>query len=880
MGEAQTKAPGTSKERTDPIAEERDGILRRFRRSGDVEASLRALSALTDRLVIQAAGRFLPESTMAAATGGYGRREMFPGSDIDLLILKDDDVPEDRIKSFLHFFWDQGLHLGHQVCSVSQLKSLCVDDLELILSLLDARPLAGDRRLIAAFRLEVDEWARRNRTDLCRGIAQLAALRHRSFAGTIYHQEPDLKVGPGGLRDYWMAERLRDLGDKAPSAASDIDIERARLFIARLRFWVHLSKSGRRNRLTYALQDTIAEGMGFGSGVSAVESLMNAYFLAARALHSYCLRQMALAWGRNDQLSDLPAARLKGAEDVLALFEDCGVKGRPLSEQERKAVVGALPDFAATLDSESSRARLRGLLRPKPGSYRTLSQMYELGVLEVLIPEFSGIKAKVVRDFYHRFTVDEHSLQAIRNIERLLDGKDPAASESGAAPPASGQTTDERPAGEGLLREEGRYPQPVPLTPPQSNGARERSGDLPAPPADNRYRTLLEELDSPEILTLALLLHDMGKGRGGDHAEESARLAARSLKRLRFEASIVDRTVALVRDHLAMSGAVFRRDFNDPRTIERFAVRMPDAEQLKLLCLLTYADVGAVAPGILTDWKKDLLFQFYVAVYNRLTLGYGQERIERSSIGARLVRRLPAEFSRREFKDFLQGFPRRYLTSTSEDEIHQHFRMASRLSQAAPLQARLTRMRNSWELCVLTYDRERLFAQIAGVLACFDMNVLRGFAFANRSSIVLDLFRFEDTRSRFQEGSDDRERFLRTLDDVVEGRRSLGDLLRGREGEALRRRPASAVVPSARFGEGQGESYSILEVIAPDSIGLLHRVARTIAQAGCNIDLALIATEGAKAIDVFYLSRDGQALDDEARRLLPQQILDNLREVS
>jgi [protein-PII] uridylyltransferase len=435
--------------------------------------------------------------------------------------------------------------------------------------------------------------------------------------------------------------------------------------------------------------------------------------------------------------------------------------------------------------------------------------MHDCGLLGRMIPPFHAITYRVVRDFYHKYTVDEHTLQAIRNLERLAANPEPR----------------------------------------------------------QRFSTLLAEVDAPELLVLALLLHDVGKWRDDDHALESVRMAEGLLGDLHVTEGARDTVLFLIRHHLRMSQIAFRRDTEDPEVVKEFAALVGTEERLKLLCLMTLADVEAVSPDTLTRWKEDLLWRLYVDTYNRLTLQYGDDLIDRTqSAVEEIVERRPADLDAAEVAAFLEGLPRRYLQLFDRRAMYEHVRLARDIHPDA-VHLRLEPADAAWEMTVVTLDKPMLFANICGVLSSFGMDILRGHAMTNPNGLVLDVVQFTD-RERFlalnAEGAD---AVLHALEDVVAGRSTAADRLRGRRA-GLRRRPAAEVAPLVHADGAASRRYTVLEIIAPDELGLLYRISQAIAMEGCAIDLVLIATEGDKAIDVFHLTKTGVKLTAEDQRAL------------
>ncbi len=815
------------------LADDRERIREQFFAGADPVETLGALTDSIDRTLDTLFCKLLPDhGYCVVAIGGYGRRQIYPASDIDLLFLYDRDdspAPEEATTASLRDLWDLGLRIGQQVWSWRQLRELTDFQFEFATALLDARYLWGDRSLSQRLLQEfIPSFLARRHAELRDLLVQATRNRHSEYRDTIYQLEPDLKLSPGGLRDYqvgrWLA-RVEDAAAFVPFGREEL--EAAHAFIARLRVFLHFFNGRDRNVLTHPLQERLASHVGYSqsSARSAVESLMKEYFLRARTIDSFCRRTIrTVSPVPEDEIGLQEVGRLDSMGDAIQLFARVSGTGRPLAEAAENAVMEALPAISASLSYPLLGDKLLELLAPRPGLYQALGEMYQLGVLEQLIPEFGSIKARVIRDFYHKYTVDEHSLQAVKAVTDLA---------------------------------------------------------LPESGVDPRFRGLLEEEPHAEILNLTLLLHDIGKSRGGKHVDTGARMAAKALKRFRLDKSVLDTIIFLIRNHLAMSAVAFRRNLEDGHEIRRFADLVQNTENLRLLCLLTYADMTAVGPNTLNDWRRERLWQLYVATYNELTLRFGDERIEEEDIGERLLARLPEDLDPQGFEDFLEGFPRRYLTATPAVEIYQHYRLGKRVSGHEPVQTRLTDRKTHFELCVVTADRYYLFSKIAGLLTYFEMNIHRGYGFSNRHDIVLDFFQFTDTSRVFGINPEEKERFQELLHQVIEGRVSVENLLARKESSPIFKSSAPRFEPVVYFADGLDERpYSIVEIVAPDSIGLLYRISREMARLHCNIELVLISTEGDKAVDVFYLTHDGRKLDRGLRSRLVENVTESIRSQS
>ena len=496
----------------------------------------------------------------------------------------------------------------------------------------------------------------------------------------------------------------------------------------------------------------------------------------------------------------------------VALANDCGV-----SEQARTCIEENIDAFTAEdfVGTEGDRQQVRSLFVPRPGLYHRLSEMHDCGLLSCIFPEFGLIHSRMVRDFYHRYTVDEHSLLAIRNIEQLRQVA--------------------------------------------SNPARERFG------------AMLSEVHAPELLTLSLLYHDIGKWQEADHAAESVRLVQPMLERLQLSPEARQTVTFLIRHHLAMSRAAFLRDSEDPEVVSAFAALVRTEEHLKMLCLLTLADIGAVSPETLTPWKEELLWRLYVDAYNRLTFGYADELIQTDHAGLDVVvAGRPEDISEPELWSFLDGLPRRYLALFGLATVYRHVRLARDI-HPDEIHASLEKHEDIWELSVVTLDKPFLFSNISGVLSYFGMDIHRGQAMTTPNGLVLDVFEFSDDEKFLAQNPAGAAEIHKILQTVVAGVVDVTTLLRGKTRSVIyRRRPRFA--PTVRFDNEHSQKYTVLEIVADDAVGLLHRIARTISRHGCDLDLALISTEGKKAIDVLHVSKRENKLSEADQAELGQDL--------
>ena len=775
------------------------------------------MDALIQQLYAEAGS--LAQSVTVFALGGYGRRELCLHSDVDLLILFAGAIgreDERFLHAFLNPLWDLGLTIGHHVREVSDGAGLEADNSEFLLALTDARPVVGDATLLDQF-LAASDLARTNRRTL-EALKGLIVERHAKFNDTLYQLEPDEKEAPGGLRDLFGAYTIAKLTDPALLAQGGSGaraLEDAEEFLLRVRSVLHLEAGRHHNILSHEVQEHAAERLGYvGSTPSQrVERFMGDYFRHARAIDRslrWAMKAAPAPIGRNlvrtaDGIRFIDAREAaERPETWLALFQAAIDGACPVSDEALTAVGQNSGRFSAEafFPTRVHRDALLRFLTPKPGLYARLSEMHDVGLLGQMFPEFKAINCRVVRDFYHKYTVDEHTLLTIRNLERLADNPSP-----------------------------------------------ERG----------RFGRLLGELQAPELLVLSLLYHDVGKWTDQDHTLESSRMAQQMFVRLDLTPEQRAEVDFLVREHIKMSLIAFRRDTEDPEIVRQFAQFVGSEERLKMLCLMTLADVEAVSRETLTPWKEELLWRLYVDTYNHLTLTYGDEVIDREqSLHSALLDHCPDDVTAGEVAAFLEGLPRRYLQLFSQEAVYQHVRLSRDLTPDT-MKAWLDQVDSGWELTVVTGDRPFLFSNISGVLSSFGMDILRGFAFTKPTGLIVDLFHFTDDERFLELNAEGEGELLKTLTDVVLGRADIAARLRGREQGAFRR-TLPGFAPVVHCDNDSSRRYTIVEIVAEDALGLLFRVSRAMSESGCDVDLVLIGTEGRRAIDVFHLTRDGVKL--------------------
>ena len=806
-------------------------VLRGAGGRGALERYSDRVDAMLRQLFIEAGP---PDSAAILALGGYGRRHLCLHSDIDLLVLFGAPIGEAEerfLRGFLHPLWDLGVVVGHQVREIDDFTRLEADNPEFLLALLDARPVAGARPLFDRFNVLFHTAAAH--AHILTSLLQLIEERHAHYNATLYQLEPDVKESPGALRDLAATRTIALLTDPLLLRRGPADPARfddAEDFLLRVRSTLHLEAGRNQNVLSHEMQERTADLLGYPGAEprQRVERLMSDYFRHARIV------SRSLDWARKTApvpvgpnlglsrdgirfLDPIHAARTPSS--WIGAFQAAIDAGTEVTEEALSCIQQHVDRYRADdfFPDSADRAALLAFLKPRPGVYARLSEMHDCGLLGRVFPEFLAISWRVVRDFYHKYTVDEHTLLTIRNLERL-------------------STT--------------------------TNAYR------------LRFRNVLLELAEPELLVLALLLHDVGKWKDDDHASESVRMARDTVDRLQLAGDARETVLFLIKHHLRMSLVAFRRDTEDPDIVKDFAAFIGTEERLKMLCLMTLADVEAVSPETLTPWKEELLWRLYVDTYNHLTQRYGDERIERNQAGLdELLSQPPEDLSAQEITRFLEGLPQRYLQLFTRDAIYRHIRLARDIH---PDEVHLSLERNSdadvWTLAVATLDKPFLFSNICGVLSSFGMNIIRGHALTNPNGLVLDIFQFTDDERFLELNADAHDRVLQVLESVVAGREELAGRLRGRERGVLQSKSGARFPPVVRADNEASGRYTILDIVATNALGLLYRISRVISQHGCDVDLVLIATEGEKAIDVFHITKGGSKLTEAEQQGLTSDL--------
>ena len=788
------------------------------------------------------------------AQGGYGRDELNPHSDIDILFLhgwRAASYVEFVTEKILYPLWDAGLTVGHATRTVTECARHARRDHVIQTALVDARLVCGDMRLYRD--LERVVWRQLSGAACDRFVETKMGEHGRRHGESVFLLEPDVKEGQGGLRDLhtamWVARakcgavRLQDLSGTGLLEPGDAAVlERGRDFLWRTRNELHFLAGRHQDRLTFESQEQVAQGLGFDreEKLSEVETFMRSYYLHAEEVsrlssliihravdHDPSQRRRprpgrALRPGVRIAGRTLAVAPRKGGllpEELLELFADLQRYRLTLGQDSREIVrawVGTTEGNPA--DSAAANRRFLDILRGNEWIYETLLELHRTGMLDALVPEFGRVRCLALHDLYHIYTVDQHLMRAVKEFERLRSG--------------------------------------------------EFGDSLP------RLLQLAREVERPEILILGILFHDIGKGRGGGHSELGRTMALDVAERMGLNEDERELLAFLVLHHLLLTGTAFRRDIQDEKTVLDLADTVGTAENLKCLYVLTYSDVKAVGPDVWNNWKGALLEE----LCNR-TLNVLEERekgesarpdrdLKAQRIQDRLMAQLGAEHPAEEVRrEFIDAMPDRYFLTTPEEAMPFHYRLLRRLGDEPFLAAVFHHPEHGHsEVAICAHDQPGLFASIAGVFAAMELNVLSARINTRRDGLILDVFRISHQgKAEVVMDSGKWSRMELALKRVLEGKADVSELV-GRSRPSFLQRPAVKVPTHVRWDNAASDDFTVIEVYTKDRPGVLFTITYWLSKLDCSIHLAKISTDVDQVADVFYVAdADGGKILDEGR---------------
>ncbi len=800
------------------------------------------------------------------ALGGYGRAELSPHSDVDVQFLHDrSDVKRKPCPPFMELMAGSWLYeVFPKVQPLVRTPAQCVEagnrDLRSKTSLIEARWVCGDERLFAAMQKRVQSGCVKGHEDAYIGqrIRDQAARRER-YGNTPFVQEPNLKNGCGGLRDYqnllWMAffrygaRTTADLERRGLIKEKErLSLDNAYAFLLRVRNDLHYRGERTNDVLTKHVQPAVARAMGFhnGSPRERLERLMRAYYGHVREIHDLTRnleQRLALVRqpGRLPRLAFLLRERRKRAAYEVDGFKFAGgevlaASERVFADQPRRLMRVFLNAQQRGLALDPDLARLVRdqvpligrsfrddplvheaflLILQHPGKVAPILRlMHELGVLGAFLPAWGRLAGLVQHEFYHQFTADEHTLVCLEKLDAVWN-----------------------------LQDEKLAP----------------------------YAAIFKQLERPHVLYLALLLHDTGKGEGRNHAESGARIAATVARRLNLPEADAARLQFLVRHHLSMVSLSQKRDLDDPHVIASFAESVENAENLHALTLLTLADSLGTSDKLWSAFKDQLLLMLHARVDRHLR---GERRLaeeaDRERLRSEVRRRLPPEIADDEIEAHFANLPPSYFREAHDTEVaadvqlaHDFIR-AQVLGDESPLLP-VTRWQAAPEhgcsvVRCCTWDRHGLFARLAGALTAAGLNILSAEIYTRKDGFVLDTFYVVEPGTGSPASQRAQDRFKTIAGEALTGLLDLDQRLRTQRGTTQTRYLAPGgepLAPRVQFHQESRPARTILEVDAEDRLGLLYTIATVLAGSGVDIALAKINTANGVASDAFYVSEAG-----------------------
>ncbi len=811
------------------------------------------------------------ERQAVVAVGGYGRAEMAPYSDVDLMFLQSYKATahtEQVVEFMLYMLWDLGLKVGHSVRSIDDCIRLAKDDVTIATALLEARYLWGDHPLYAELRHRFFGFtAESDPIEFVEAKLAERDARHEKLGDSRYVLEPNIKEGKGGLRDlhtlYWISKYLYQVDRVTDLVAQGVftekeaaTFEKAHDFLATVRCHLHYLTGRAEERLTFDVQLRLAERMNYTdhAGTTGVERFMKHYYLHAKevgdltrifcaALEAKHKRRPRLSLGRLlDRRREVGDFVIKGGRitvakasafrddpiNFLRLFHIAQERDLDIHPEALRRITRDLPriDNALREDPEANRLFVEILTSSKAPD-EALKRMNEAGVFGRFVPDFGRVVAQMQYDMYHVYTVDEHTIRAIGLLHRI---------------------------------EQGTLAEDHPLS-----------------------TEVIHKVKSRRALYVALLLHDIAKGRGGDHSVLGEEIAHKLGPRFGLSEEETETVAWLVRRHLAMSMTAQKRDIDDPKTITDFAALVQSPERLRLLLVLTVADMRATGPNVFNHWKAALLRELYHRTEEALSgepMGGG--------VSAR-VRHAQAAL-RDELKDWPEedveahlalGYPAYWLSFDPAQHARQArmVREAERSGQLLAIDTRVDTARAVTEVTVYAPDHPGLFSRIAGGMALAGANIVDAKIFTLTNGKALDAFAVQDEAGEAFRRSDQLARLVTRLEQSLRGTIRVERELEGRE--SLPKRARVFEVPPRVFVDNDAsKTHTVIEVNGRDRPGLLSQVTTALTEAGLQISSAKIATYGEQVVDVFYVKDVFGMKVDHARKLdaVRERLLAVLRE--
>jgi len=799
------------------------------------------LRSITSDVRHQAGGR---EHIALVATGGYGRGELNPYSDIDIMFLysgKDGRRVEDIANKILYFLWDMRLDVGYAVRTIEDCVEMANADLTVKTALLDTRFICGSRSLFKELRKTILTQVMTKGSDafIRQKVAELEARREK-YGSSVYLLEPNIKEGEGGLRDLhtalWIAKirykaaEPRELLTRGILTEDELDTYNSSLsYLWKIRNELHYLSGRRNDQLTFGDQSKLALFFGYEDRGNqlGVEEFLRDYYLHATRVEQFwslmvtrCLQRSEKSRKILGYLVRRPIGEgffiIRGELTVpeetvvtddparlMKLFEYAQKHGVELSMQAKNLVRKSLhlvnDKFRRNREVNQS---FFAILRSPKEVAGTLRMMHYLGFLIRFIPEFERVYCKAQHDLYHIYTVDAHSIFAVEEFIRLRNG--------------------------------------------------EHAGSL------QLLTRIAGEVEKYELLILALLLHDIGKGEGGNHSEKGAEMMPTIARRLGLSKEDSERLAFLVRHHLLFAHIAQRRDLHDEKMIIQFARLMGSSENLKMLYLLTYGDLKAVGPEVWTDWKSSLLEELFEKTFAVLERGdfkfeVRSERVK--NVRKKVLELLEAEYPAAAVKEELKALSTRHLLSNPPVAIAEHVRMLLSLGNSTFV-SRLSHEPeggySTFSICTL--DTPGLFSMITGVMAANGMNILGARISTSSNGKALDVLQVNSPQGFVVTDESRWKRVEEDLRQIIQGRVRVGTLVERRHRPSLLMEKVKPRFPTViEIDNEVSDAYTVIDIYTHDKVGLLYGITSTLTELGLYIGVSKISTKIDQVADTFYV---------------------------